>query len=697
MSAFFRPEGIALIGATADESKLGFGVARNLLDGGYPGSVHLVGTKAGTLFDRPVYGSVSEVPDPVDLAVILIPAPAVPLVLEACGRRGIKAAVISSGGFREAGPEGAELEQECLEVAARYDIRLLGPNCIGTIDTHLPLDTTFLPPPAAPRGGVAFVSQSGAICAAVIDWSRGQGFGFSRLASVGNEADVSETDMLESLVQDPYTKTVTLYLESVVDGRRLVEVARGADKPIVAFKAGRFAAGRRAASSHTGALAGEDAAYDAAFRRAGILRALSTEQMFDWAKALASLPRLSGRRVAVLTNAGGPGVAAADALEQQGLELASFGASTVASLQRWLPSAASLENPVDMLASASPQVYARCLAALLKDAAVDAVLVILPPPPRHRAEDVAEAVIPIIKTSSKPVVIALMGQDLIREAADRFRQAGIPDYRFPARAAGALGALHRAAGVLESSEVIDTPRIAEQAIVKPVAGLDGWLGPDQANALLAAHGIPCIESTRAHDGTSAAETATELGFPVAAKVDSPEFTHKSDVGGVLLNLESAGEVRDRVDAMLSRIRRSHPETRVDGVTVQKMAPDGQEVAVGIVRDPQFGPLLMFGSGGVDVEGLGDVAFALSPVSSADLAHLFSATWAGRRLSGFRGAPSGDREGVGDVIVRLGGLMETHPEVLEVEINPLLVTTDAVTALDVRVRLGPDRRAEPPVD
>ncbi len=689
MTAFFRPEGIALIGATADESKLGFGVAENLLEGGYPGSVHLVGTREGTLFSRPMYASVTEVPDPVDLAIILIPAPAVPPVLDACGRRGIRAVVISSSGFREVGPEGAALEQRCLEIAARYDMRLLGPNCIGTIDTQVPLDTTFLPLPPPPVGNIAFVSQSGAICAVVIDWARGQGFGFSRLVSLGNEADISETDILGAFTGDPNTKVVTMYLEGIADGRRFVEVARAVDKPLVAFKVGRFDAGREAASSHTGALAGEDVAYEAAFRRAGILRSSSTEEMFDWARALSNLPLPAGPGVAVLTNAGGPGVAASDALELHGLRIASLSSETTMLLEDLLPRAASANNPVDILASASPELYARCLEVLLEDTAVDAVMVILPPPPRYAAEDVAEALIPVIEGGSKPVVVALMGHELIGEAANRLRAAKVPEYRFPSRAAGALGALYRHAAALDLDQSVCA--VAESVDATTASRLlthsTGWLDPSRVSALLAVYGIPAAPSARAENAASAAVAADEIGYPVVVKLDSPDLPHKSDVGGVLLGLSDADDVRVGVDTMLTRVRSAYPDARIDGVVIQAMVGDGQQIAIGVVRDPQFGPLLMFGSGGVDVENMGDVAFALAPVTCTDVNYLLGHTWAGRRLSGSRGQERVDRDAVIDVMVRLGAMVVAHPEIAEAEINPLLARSGGAVALDCRVRVG----------
>lgn len=407
LTPFFQPRGVVIVGASSSPTKLGYGVARNLVNSGYDGAIHFVSQKTGNLFGRPVYTSLAEVPDPVDLAVLIVPAPGVADALRDCAARGIHAAVIVSSGFREAGADGARLEAECLQIARAHGIRLIGPNCIGLLDTHLPLDTTFLPPPMPQSGDVAFISQSGAICAAIIDWARGQGFGFSRLISLGNQADVNETDMLAAVAEDEHTRVLTLYLEGVSDGQRFIEEAArvARRKPVIALKVGRYASGERAAASHTGALAGQDAAYAAAFEKAGLFRAETSEEMFDWASALASCPLPRGRRMAVLTNAGGPGVIAADALERSGLSLAELTPQTHAALASRLPPAAGLHNPIDMLASASPEIYADCLRLLLDDPNVDGVLIILPPPPMVPAESVADSLIPLIRSSPKPVEI----------------------------------------------------------------------------------------------------------------------------------------------------------------------------------------------------------------------------------------------------------------------------------------------------
>lgn len=447
---FFSPSGVVIIGASHDPSKLGHGVARNLVASGYRGAIHLVNPRGGRLLDCPVYVEVALVPDPADLAILIVPAPAVPEVLRACALRGIRTAIVTSGGFREAGPEGTALEAECVRIARESGVRLLGPNCIGVLDTHLPLDTTFLQPPGPLPGNVAFISHSGAMCAVVAEQARALGLGISRMVSLGNQADVTETELLPLVAEDPDTRVVTLFLEGVADGRRFVEQSRriARRKPIIALKAGRSTGGQRAAVSHTGALAGQEAAYDAAFRRAGVIRAGTIEEMLEWARALEWCPLPTGRAMAVLTNAGGPGVMAADALEARGLWLAELNEATCTALQGLLPPAASVRNPVDILASASPETYAACLRLLLSDPGVHGVLVMLPPPPMHPAGSVAEALVQVAQASAKPVMVVLMGGDSMCNAAERLRAARIPDCRSPESAAAALDVLARRAEAL---------------------------------------------------------------------------------------------------------------------------------------------------------------------------------------------------------------------------------------------------------
>ncbi|WP_374685760.1 acetate--CoA ligase family protein, partial [Promineifilum sp.] len=539
---FFQPAGIVIVGASSAPTKLGFGMARNLVQSGYAGAIHFVNPKGGRLLERPVYTHIADVPDPVDLAVLIVPAPAVAATLAEAGARGIRAAIIASGGFRETGAAGAALEDDCLRVARDCDMRLIGPNCVGLINTHLPLDTTFLPPPGPTPGDVAFISHSGAICAAVIDWARGQGFGLSHLVSLGNQLDVRETDVLPAVAADPRTRVITLYLEGISDGRRFVHAARQVTrhKPVIALKVGRYAAGRQAVASHTGALAGQESAFNAAFRRAGVIRANTSEELFDWARALAWCPLPAGRDVAVLTNAGGPGVTAADALEAHGLRLAALRPETEAALRALLPADASVRNPVDMLAAATAQQYVDSLRLLLDDPGVHSVMVVLPPPPMESAGGVARALIPIIYSAAKPVVVALMGERMIQEAVEYFRAAHVPEYRFAERAASALAVLVERAERVRALCADDEPDPAAPRDVRPdlvhrllarhkVGREESATRPDGAappndflpyevvDSLLAAYGIPTPRVALATTADEAVDLAWQLGFPVALK------------------------------------------------------------------------------------------------------------------------------------------------------------------------------------
>lgn len=691
----FKPRGVAIVGASQNPTKLGYGVARNMVVSNYEGELWFVNPRGGRLFDKEILPDIASIPDPVDLAVILIPAAAVPQALIDCGNRGIPYVIIGSGGFRETGSDGAALEARCLEIAREYNLRVLGPNCIGFLDTHLPIDTTFLPLPGPIPGDIAFLSHSGAICESVIDWARGQGFGLSRLISLGNQMDLTETELLGPTAEDENTKVIAMYMEGVGDGRGFIARAREvtAKLPVVAIKVGRSERGRAAVESHTGAMAGQDIAFDAAFEKAGVIRAETSEEMFDWARALAWCKLPKGRNMAVLTNAGGPGAIAVDALDAQGLQIAELAPKTIQRLEGELPPAASLRNPVDMLATAGPSEYANCLRALLADENVHAVMIILPPPPMTTAAEVAGAIIPVVRTSSKPVVIALMGEELIAHAAGLFRQSHIPDYRFPERAASALGVLVKRAEsmnrVVETATVFQDVNKDEvnELLTNSLIRSDGFLDPVSAAQVVSAYGIDIPKDEIIATLDEALEAAERVGYPVVLKIASAELTHKSDVGGVLLKLEDDFQLEEG----FRKLSKSFDSLDVDDherkMMVQAMVAEGQDVILGSVRDAQFGHLLMFGSGGVEVEGLNDVAFALFPLTRHEAEKLLDKTWAGRKLRGYRNLPPVDRVAALDAVLRLSQLVEDFPQISEVEVNPLRVLANGVGAIDVRLKVG----------
>ena len=681
--SFFAPNSVVVIGASRNPQKLGYGVSRNLIGSGYQGEIYLVNPGGGEFFGRPLISSVEDLPDGIDLGLVVVPPEAVAETLVACSQKKIQSVVILTGGFSEAGAEGEALEAEVEALIESLGVRVIGPNCIGILDTHLPLDTTFIQPPMPNPGEVAFITHSGALGAAMIDWSRGEGFGFSRVISLGNQIDLTESDVLLPTALMPETAVVTMYLEGIGDGEKFLETAAEASKlkPVIALKVGRSEAGKRAAASHTGALAGSDAAYEAAFRRAGVLRAETTEQMFSWAKLLTSAKLPAANRIAILTNAGGPGVAGADAVDANNLSLVELSPETRNQLSDRLPSAASISNPVDMLASASPQVYADCLQILLNAPEVDMVMVIAPPPPMFDATEVADKLIPVIQTAEKPVAVVLMGSRLVVEASQLLRENQIPEFSFPEDAASAIGALWRyrqlkmrnqtpaAAGVTNAQK----SKAAE--LIDGLKSVDGFADPEDTAAIMEAYGLPVLPLYYAETAEEAAEAAARIGYPVVMKLAISGISHKSDLGGVLLGLEGEDAVVNGFEELKVRTNTLIDPDAQFGVHLQKMAPEGQEVIVGAVRDPVFGPVVMFGAGGTDVEGVGDVAFALAPVTQADLDDLLEETWAGRKLSGYRQHKPTDIEAVRSAIIRLGQLMADHPVIAEIEVNPLRVLED----------------------
>lgn len=719
LTVFFRPNGVAVIGASRDPIKLGHGVVRNLLQSRYPGPIYPINPQADEILGLRAYPDIASVPDPLDLAVIVVPAPLVAEVLEACGKRGVKGAIVVSGGFREVGPEGAQREERLKAIAQQYGIALLGPNCIGTIDTHTPLNTTFVTGSPVP-GEIALLSQSGAVAAAVIDWARGAGVGLSRVVSLGNQAGVNEAQMLEAIASDPYTSVVTAYIEGVSAGPAFLEAAArvAQSTPVIALKVGRGRSGAKAVASHTGALAGSEAAYEAAFRRAGVLRANRLEEMLDWARALAWQPLPKGNRVAILTNAGGPGIMALEALEAAGMQLAPLTEATKDFLRQRVPAAASVENPVDVLAGSGPATYALCLDALLADETVDAVVVITAPQDWFEPVSLAEVVGEVGNSPlgrRKPLLASIMGLASTSDATQVLHRRRIPNFAFPERVGSTLAAMWQRRrwldALLDKQAVPSAPtgydvETAHEVIeaglevlrLRMEEGLDAetaaWMSPEQVEMLLAASGIRTPHSGLAPTLEHALALAKSIGYPVALKVALPGLVHKSDVGGVVLNIETPAALQAAFEGLIANLRRHTPiPAAIEGVYVQQMVRGVAEVIVGAVRDPQFGPLVMVGTGGVEVELRGDVAFELAPLTRQQAEAMLERTTVGRRLAGFRGAPPADREAVLDVLLRLAQIMLDHPAVAEVEINPLIVLPEGqgVVAVDARLRLAPHAR------
>jgi acetyl coenzyme A synthetase (ADP forming)-like protein len=686
LKPFFNPRGVAVIGASRDPHKPGYGVVHNLAAIHYPGAIYPVNPAATRILGYPCYPSVAEVPEPVDLAVIIVAAARVAALVEQCARRGIRHIVVSSGGFAEAGPEGRAREEELARLARELGVRIMGPNCVGTIDTSTPLNVTFTAGTPLP-GDLAFVSQSGALCVALMDWAQGNGIGFSRIVSLGNQVDVTETEVLAELGGDANTRVIIAYLEGVADGRAFMAAADAVarHKPLVVLKAGRAAGGAKAVMSHTGVLAGSDEAYAAAFRRCGALQAGTLEELFIWARALAWQPLPAGRRVAVLTHAGGAGVVAVDALEAAGLSPACLARETRARLRAMLPAAASVENPVDVLAGSGPAVYALALDALLADPGVDAALVIVVPQEWFLPTGLAEVIGEMASRFDKPVLASLMGSAAADQARQVLHQWHVPGFAFPEQAASALAAMARRQEWLRQPEgsALEPADLADLAARRPAARES--LARCDWNGLLAAYGIRLVTTRLASSGDEAVQAALDLGFPVALKLASPDITHKSAVGGVALNLSDADTVRGAYCRIVERARTARPDAALLGAWVQPMLGGVQEVIVGVRRDAQLGPLVLVGSGGVEVELERDVALDVAPLTYAQAERLLDRTRVGTRLNGWRGAARGDRAALLDAMVRLAQLACDMPEIAELEINPLVVLPAGSGALAVDVR------------
>lgn len=709
---FFHPRAVAVIGASADPKKLGHAVVDNLVNGGYLKDGHRVypiNPKADAILGQKAYPSVAEVPGPIDLAVIVIPYMLVPEALRGCGRKGIPAVVVISAGFREAGREGLERERELLEISRTYGIRLIGPNCLGVIDTVTPLNASFslgMPP----SGPMAFMSQSGALGTAILDWAQAGRLGLSKFVSLGNKADVSEIDLLNEWAEDDSSRVILCYIEGLPDGQEFIRVARRVirQKPVVAVKSGVTVAGARAVSSHTGSLAGSEQAYQAAFRQAGVLRVTSLEDLFDCARAFGYLPPLKGDRIAVVTNAGGPGILATDALERSGLALARFDPACIHALEEFLPDAASAANPVDVLGDARADRYRFALEQVCADPHVDGVMVILTPQASTEIAETAQAVAETAKKVDIPILASFMGEARVGVGTAVLDANRVPNFPYPERAAMVLKAMSAYRGYRqEPLPTYETIAIDHAAVRKTIdtALAEGrvTIGDAEARAILTACGLEIPASELAATPEEAVEIADRIGYPVVLKVASPDILHKTDVGGVKVGLENASEVSDAFDLITYRCQHYLPDARLWGCLVQKMAPPGTETLIGMNRDPQFGPLVTFGLGGIYVEILKDVAFRIAPFSRHEAEEMLGELRTRALLDGVRGKPPADKEALVDALLRIGQLVVDFPEIAELDINPFIVYDQehGGVAIDMRlvikqseVRTGKASQAEP---
>lgn len=687
MRRLFEPGVVAVVGASRERGKIGAEILHNLVATGFTGRVVAVNPKAKEIEGAACYPRLADVPGPVDLAVLAVPAEKVAAAVEDCVAKGVEAIVVITAGFSETGEEGRRREAALVEKIRAAGIRMVGPNCMGIVNTDpkVRLNATFSPV-FPPEGRVALSSQSGALGLALLDYAAQLNLGISTFVSVGNKADVSGNDLVQYWAQDPRTDVILLYLESFGNPARFSRIARRVArvKPIVAVKSGRSGAGARAASSHTGALAETDAVVDALFRQAGVIRTDTLEELFDVAALLAHQPVPRGKRVAILTNAGGPAILAADACSAQGLELAPLSAAAAAQLRSFLPAAASVGNPVDMLAPAGPAEYEKGLSLLLAEENVDSVIVIFIPPVATEPEAVAAAIVSAARNApGKPVLATFMSA---KGAPGVLRP--IPTYPFPESAAIAL-ARATAYGEWRREPPGSAPgfpdlqiEAARGVVEKALARGGGWLPPLESQALLSSFGISAAPVREARDAEEAVRAARELSFPVAVKAVGPTILHKTEVGGVRLGLADEEAVRAACRDLAERLG-----ARLTGFLVQPMSPGGVEVIVGVTYDATFGPLVLYGSGGTLVELLGDVAFRLHPLTDRDAAALLDDVKGTALLRGFRGAPPADEAALRDLLLRVSALVESCPEVREMDLNPVKVFARGVSVLDARVRVG----------
>jgi len=687
MKAFFEPRSIAVVGAGRKRGGIGAEIFHNLMSAGFQGVLYPVNEKAPFVGSVTAYPRVTDIPGEVDLAIVVVPAEGVAAIIDDCIEKGVRAIVIISAGFAETGTDGRARESALLEKVRNAGVRMIGPNCMGIINTDpkVALNGTFSPV-YPPEGRVAMSTQSGALGLAILDYARRLNLGISTFVSVGNKADVSSNDLIQYWADDPRTDVILLYLESFGNPRKFGRIAKriAASKPIVVVKSGRSRAGARAASSHTGALAATDAVVSALFRQAGIIRTDTLEELFDVANLLTHQPVPRGSRVAILTNAGGPGILAADACEAQGLELPMLADATVAELRSFLPATASVANPVDMIASATPDHFLRATRALLADENVDSLVVIFIPPLVTDPEAVAAAIVEGSKESvGKPVLANFMST---KGAPEILRS--IPSYGFPEAAASALAKVTaygewrgKPAGTQPSFDDIrtdDAKAVVERALERG----GGWLSPIEIGELFSSAGIPVVKSRFVSTVDDALQAAAEVGFPVALKAAGPAIVHKTEVGGVALNLADDVAVRRAYDDMASRLG-----SDLTGVIIQEMVPAGVEVVVGATLDPTFGPLVLYGSGGILVELLNDVAFRINPLTGADAREMINEVRGTALLRGYRGSKPADEDALADIILRVSALLEICPQIHEMDANPVKILEKGAIVVDARVRVA----------
>lgn len=684
LSSIFYPKTIAIIGASRQQGSVGQALLANIIDSRFQGIVYPVNPQAKGILGIKCYARVMDIPDKLDLAVVIVPSRFVPGILEECGKKKIKGAIVISAGFKEIGGEGIELEKKVQKIIQKYDISLVGPNCLGIMNTDLKssMNATF-GTPMSKEGNIAFISQSGALCAAVLDYAKESNIGFSKFISMGNKAGLTENELLLYLKNDPKTDVILMYLEDLVNGREFMKIAHDITssptnpKPIIALKAGRTPLGAKAASSHTGSLAGSDRVYDAIFSQCGVLRGETLEELFDYVKAFSSQPLPKGKNVAIITNSGGPGILATDSCIRHGLNIAPLSRNTVKTLKTILPPQASLNNPIDLIAEAQQEHYEAALREILKDKNVHSSIIILTATSFTNVDEIANSIVKTTKKFQKPVLCSFLGVYDVSSGIDILEENGIPSYRFPESAARALSEMTKFNLWLNRPKTgvkkFSVNKAGAKKIIDSVKK-EGrfFLLEHESYEVLKAYQFPLVKSSFARNKTEAENAAQKIGFPVVLKIASPDILHKFDFGGVKLNLKNKNEVREAYQEILKNIKSKKPKAKIRGVLVEEMASQGKEIILGMSRDPQFGPILMFGLGGIYVEVLEDVSFRLAPIRERTADMMIAKTKTHKILEGFRGEPPYDIKAVAECLKRLSQLVTDFEEIKELDINPLFV-------------------------
>ncbi len=683
INSIMNPESIAVVGATDRPGSVGLAVCFNILSAGYKGVLYPVNPKRRSVLSIKTYPSLTEVPDKVDMAVIIVPAPMVSGIVEEAAAKGVRGLVVITAGFKETGGDGIKMEKALKAQADEHGIRMIGPNCLGVMNTNpeVRMNASFATK-MPKRGRIGFISQSGALCTAVLDFADGKNMGFSKFISFGNKADVNEIDLLRYLKDDPDTDVIAMYLEDITDGRQFIEVAReitwGAKKPMLAIKSGRSKEGAKAAASHTGSLAGSDMAYDAIFGQSGIMRVETMNELFDSALAFANQPAPKGGRIAIVTNAGGPGIIATDATVRSGLKLAEFRDETKEKLKKHLPAAASVHNPVDVIGDADHIRYQNAIRTVLEDECVDGAVVILTPTAMIDILETAEIMPRVTEGCNKPVLCSFMGIVDVSKGVEFLEENGIPNYSFPEYAVRAMSNMVKFGWLLgldrrEVRRIAADKDAAQQVINRRLGENERYLMPEnEANEILQAYGFPVLKSRLITDESEVEKAADEVGFPVAMKISSPDIVHKFDAGGVKLKIKSVEQAKAAYAEILANAKKFKPDADIKGVLMEKMARGGIEVILGATRDPKFGPICMFGLGGTFVEAMKDVTFRLAPMWEVSAEIMINSIKAYKILQGVRGMPPSDIAAIKDCILRLSQMVSDLPQIAELDINPLIV-------------------------